>query len=135
LRQVPFEALAPLFTIPGITWISIQKGSRANDCDGTPVHRIEDLDGTMLDAAAYIKALDLIISIDSGPIHIAGAMGVPVWMLLPVIPDPRWEPTGEKTAWYPSMRMFRQNQANDWTPVIGAIREELVGPGQMQMAA
>lgn len=124
-RWVDFRDLAPLFEIPGVHFFSLQRGPRARDCEGSPLHCIEDPAGSLLDAAALIKAMDLIVSIDAGPVHIAGAMNVPCWTMLPVWNDPRWSEQGERTPWYPSMRLFRQRSVGNWAPVIREMAAEL----------
>ena len=68
--------------------------------------------------AAAMKNLDVVISIDSAPAHLAGALGCHVWTLLPFMPDWRWMLDGNTTPWYPSMRLFRQTTIGDWSYVI-----------------
>jgi ADP-heptose:LPS heptosyltransferase len=78
-----------------------------------------------VDLAAYIDQLDLIISIDSAPIHLAGALGKPVWVLLAAAADTRWELDRTDSEWYESLRIFRQRHANDWAWVIEQVRQRL----------
>ena len=77
------------------------------------------------DFAAQISALDLIISMSNTTVHMAGALGKQVWTLLPYIPDWRWMLDREDTPWYPSMRLFRQNETGDWSGVFSQVRSEL----------
>jgi ADP-heptose:LPS heptosyltransferase len=80
------------------------------------------------ETAAAISQLDLVIGIDSAVIHLTGAIGAPVWVLLPFAPDWRWLLDREDSQWYPTMRLFRQQSAGDWNPVIarvGAALKEL----------
>jgi ADP-heptose:LPS heptosyltransferase len=77
------------------------------------------------DTAAIIERLDLVISVDTAVAHLAGALGKPVWLLLPAGPDWRWGLLDERTDWYPSMRIFRQPQAGDWQSVIDAVKHAL----------
>lgn len=79
-----------------------------------------------LSTAQFMRTLDLVITIDSMPAHLAGMLGVPVWMLVPSDPDWRWVLDGEQTPWYPSMRIFRQRTTGDWGPVIADVRRELL---------
>jgi len=69
--------------------------------------------------------LDLIITVDTSIAHLAGAMGKKVWMLLPYSPDPRWLAQGSTTAWYPTMRLFRQSKPGDWQSVIQQVKTTL----------
>ena len=70
--------------------------------------------------------MDLIIAVDTAIAHLAGAMGKPVWTLLPLAPDWRWLLERQDTPWYPTMRLFRQTQRNQWSSVISRVAEELV---------
>ncbi len=73
------------------------------------------------DTAAAIDNLDLIISVDTAVVHLAGALGKPVWTLLPFVPDWRWMLERSDSPWYPSMRLFRQRQLHDWDGVFEQI--------------
>ena len=73
------------------------------------------------DSAALISVLDLVITVDSAVAHLAGGLGVPVWLLLPWNPDWRWMQDREKSSWYPSVRLFRQTSPNKWTDVINDV--------------
>jgi ADP-heptose:LPS heptosyltransferase len=75
--------------------------------------------------ASLVRALDLMISIDSLPAHLAGALGVPVWTLLQKDADWRWMEARADSPWYPTMRLFRQQRAGEWRPVIAAVAAEL----------
>ena len=74
-----------------------------------------------------MSQLDLVISVDTAVAHLAGAMGVPVWVLLPVGNDWRWQLNREDTRWYPTMRLFRQQAFDAWPPVIAGIGTTLSG--------
>jgi hypothetical protein len=78
------------------------------------------------DTAAVIANLDLVITVDTAVAHLAGAMGVPVWLLLSFDPDFRWGLRGTTTLWYPSMRIFRQPRFRDWDAVIVEVRKALL---------
>ncbi len=77
------------------------------------------------DTAAFIKNLDLIISVDTAVAHLAGALGKPVWTLLPFSSDWRWMLNHEDSPWYPTMRLFRQSAPGNWNTVIAHIEKEL----------
>jgi ADP-heptose:LPS heptosyltransferase len=78
------------------------------------------------DTAALLDLMDIVVSVDTGVAHLAGAMGKPVWILLPFIPiDWRWMLDREDSVWYPTARLFRQSANRDWASVIGRVNEEL----------
>ena len=77
------------------------------------------------DTARWLKTLDLVITIDTSVAHLAGGLGIPVWILLPYAPDWRWGTDGETTRWYGSARLFRQPQPNDWQSVLQSVQESL----------
>ncbi len=131
LRSFPnFYTLAPIFSNPKIVLHSLQTGPRAAEAASfglaDPTARFRTAD----DLAAFIQHLDLIITIDSTIAHLAGALGKPTWLLLPLMPEWRWYPYGETTPWYPSMRIFRQRAYRDWDEVVGRVAEALEGLGK-----
>jgi ADP-heptose:LPS heptosyltransferase len=77
------------------------------------------------ETAALVANLDLVVSIDSAPAHLAGALGRPTWVLLPFAPDYRWMLGREDSPWYPTMRLFRQSRVNDWQEPIARVRDVL----------
>ncbi|WP_193771166.1 tetratricopeptide repeat protein [Candidatus Magnetaquicoccus inordinatus] len=117
-RSCPWEALAPLAALPDISWISLQKDpNRQTPLPPHPGMSLLDLNNALTDfaqTAAIVSQLDLLITIDTAVAHLAGALGKPVWLLLPLAPDWRWSQNPTSTPWYPGMRMFRQQIANDW---------------------
>jgi ADP-heptose:LPS heptosyltransferase len=80
------------------------------------------------DTALLLAQLDLIITVDTAVAHLAGALGTPVWVLLPAVPDWRWGLAGEQTPWYPTMQLFRQARAGDWTAVMPRVAQALPSP-------
>ena len=129
-RSVDLAHFAPLFELLGIEWYSLQVGGRVADLASSPYReRLRDLAPYLLDfsaTASVLKELDLLISIDSAPAHLAGALGKPVWTLLPAIDtDWRWQAGGDTTFWYPTMRLFRQTQSGSWGAVVAAMRDAL----------
>ncbi len=80
-----------------------------------------------MDTAAVMKNLDLVITSDTSLAHLAGALGVPVWVALPIVPEMRWMLARDDSPWYPTMRLFRQAEAGNWSEVFRRIAAEL-GP-------
>ena len=121
-RSVPPEVLEPLFFVPDICWVSLQKGPVP-----APAWMRDDLAGCrdFADTAQLVGTLDLVISIDSAVAHLAGALGRPVWLLLPRIADWRWPRTGDVTPWYSDMRLFRQGKNEDWSRVAARVAAAL----------
>lgn len=78
------------------------------------------------DTAAFIGNLDLVISVDTAVAHLAGALGKPVWTLIPFAPDWRWMLNRADSPWYPTMRLFRQPAPGDWKSVITKVKDELL---------
>jgi tetratricopeptide (TPR) repeat protein/ADP-heptose:LPS heptosyltransferase len=116
-----FRVLKPLLEIPGTAWHSLQIGLREDECLGfevtQPAKAFKDFD----DTAAFIQHLDLVITVDTSVAHLAGALGKPVWILLPKPAEWRWYPYGETTPWYPSARLFIQSKRGDWDEVIARV--------------
>ncbi len=120
-RSVPVEDLALLVDIPGISFYSLQKD---RELAGTENLGIALTD--FADTAAAIANLDLVISVDTSVAHLAGAMGKPVWTLLPFMPDWRWMIGRDDSPWYPNMRLFRQTEPKNWECVIARVKAELM---------
>ncbi len=128
-RSMKLAHLITLGQISGVRLFSLQKGDAAIQAKNPPAG-VELVDWTdelkdFADTAALIANLDLIIAVDTSLAHLAGAMGKPVWMLLPFVPDWRWLLEREDSPWYPSMRLFRQPCRGDWESVIRRMAEEL----------
>jgi tetratricopeptide (TPR) repeat protein len=115
LRSIPFERLAPLLAVPGVQWISLQKERRAaHPALLDWMTECEDF----LDTAALIQQLDLVISVDTAVVHLAGALAKPVWLLNRHESEWRWLLAREDSPWYPTLRIFRQPVPHDWDSVI-----------------
>ena len=87
---------------------------------------VEQEDGMFLNAAAIMENLDLVITTDSAPAHLAGALARPVWVCLAAISDWRWLKGGDETSWYPTMKVFRQHNLGDWRSVFGGVQDALL---------
>lgn len=124
-RSIRLADLAPLAEVPGVVFVSLQKGAPAAQAADPPagmvVHdwtaELEDFDAT----AALMTALDLVISVDTAPAHLAGALGRPVWLLNRFDTDFRWLLGRDDSPWYPTMRQFRQARSGDWEEVIARV--------------
>lgn len=115
-RSVPFDLIMSLADVPGVALYALQRELAPGEGDAPfaiPPERCEPL-GT----AQLMRALDLVISVDTMPAHLAGALGVPVWTLLPTEADWRWMERRDDSPWYPTMRLFRQSAPGAWEPVV-----------------
>jgi tetratricopeptide (TPR) repeat protein len=125
---VPLAALAPLATIPGVRLISLQTRPGPAAAPFKIERLLDENDAGaegLLDMAALMANLDAVVSIDSMPAHLAGALGKPVLLALPYVPDWRWLTERNDTPWYPSMRLFRQGPDRQWQPVFEEIAADL----------
>lgn len=127
-RSIDPQLLSPLFARPGIRWISLQYGAHValNEqaaAANAPILIDREVDqlANLDEFAAQIAAMDLVITIDNSTAHLAGALGVPTWVLLPFAPDWRWLLNCENSPWYPTMRLFRQRELGNWDPVVREI--------------
>jgi hypothetical protein len=127
-RSIPLSMLAPL-AHEKLRFYSLQFGAPAVQASSPPTGMtLINMTGDIYDfadTAALIAELDLIISVDTAVAHLAGAMGKPVWLLLPMIPDFRWLLERTDTPWYPTMRLFRQKIDGDWNEPISRVAREL----------
>jgi len=127
-RTLPFNALQPLQKLSGISWYSLQKDPTQLP-SGFPIKTLgvdfDESNGAFMDTAAVMQHLDLVISIDGSVAHLAGALGVPVWVILPCENDYRWFENQDTTPWYPTMRLFQQKQFGNWQDVVEEVKKEL----------
>jgi hypothetical protein len=122
-RRIPIPLLAPLARIPGVELHVLQRGpALAEAPEGFGIPSGSD---DPLQTARVMRALDLVVTADSMPAHLAGALGVPVWTLLHAEADWRWMEGRDDSPWYPTMRLFRQERAGEWEPVIARVAAEL----------
>lgn len=116
-RSIPSPQLHDLLdTHPEIAFVSFQHGAHADEMPGSALEPLAT--GDWLATARQLQTLTLLISVDTGTAHLAGAMGLPVWLMLPQVPDWRWGTSGSSTPWYSSMRLFRQSARGDWQRVL-----------------
>jgi len=128
-RSIPLARLEPLWSREGGAFISVQRDVRDADAGALAgaarlVHVGDEL-SDFADTAAVLALADLVITVDSAVAHLAGAMGRPVWILLPFAPDWRWMLAREDSPWYPSARLFRQPAIGDWASVLERSRLEV----------
>ncbi|WP_395454127.1 tetratricopeptide repeat protein (plasmid) [Azospirillum melinis] len=134
-RSIGLAPFARLASIPGVRLVSIQKGptegQAANPPGGFPLLNLSPDIKDFADTAAIMANLDLVVCVDTSVAHLAGALGVPVWVLVPFAPDWRWMLDREDSPWYPTMRLFRQERPQHWDDTIDrlerALRERAAG--------
>jgi hypothetical protein len=122
-RSIPYPLLAPFAQLEGARICILQPDAKAAGWNGAFGWHPGELD--LFDYARAVRAMDLLVSIDSMPAHVAGALGVPTWTLLHTDADWRWMDARDDSPWYPGMRLFRQQRRADWTGVIDAVIAEL----------
>jgi hypothetical protein len=134
-RSIAIGALLSLFEIDA-TFVSLQKDVRRNDAavlqNETDLVNFGDDLKDFSDTAALIANLDLVISVDTSVAHLAGALAKPVWVLLPYLPDWRWLLDRDDSPWYPTARLFRQDETRSWEPVIARVHAALANFVQIQ---
>jgi tetratricopeptide (TPR) repeat protein len=132
-RSIPLVSFAPLAEVPGVRLVALQRGDGLEQlASHSEQLRIIDLPGrsedpakSLLDTAALIQAVDLVLSVDTAVVHLAGALAAPVWVALPFIPDWRWLLDREDSPWYPTIRLFRQQRPRDWGVVFQRLAVKL----------
>jgi tetratricopeptide (TPR) repeat protein len=123
-RSLPEEALGVLLDIPGVMFHSLHTG--AQDGGGIPaMHRYDGQLEDLAEVAALMRALDLVITVDTSFVHLAGGLGVPVWLLLNFGGDWRWMRGRSNSPWYPTLRIFRQPRPGAWPAVLAEVRSAL----------
>ena len=127
-RSIPFYALMPLLDIDA-SFVSLQKDVRASDAallkQTGQVVDVADSLTSFAETASLIATLDLVISVDTSAAHLTGALGKPLWLLLPQVPDWRWLMGRDDSPWYPTARLFRQDTTRAWGGVVARIRAAL----------
>ena len=133
-RSIPLHHYTSLAQTPGVKLISLQKGQGSEQLaalngklSALDLGPRLDASGAFLDTAAVMKGLDLVITSDTSIAHLAGALGVKVWVALCFVSDWRWMFEREDCPWYPSMRLFRQDKRGDWGGVFERMAWALAG--------
>jgi len=126
-RSIALDLYAPLADVAGCTFVNLQIGPSSEQVQNASFPLI-DLTADIVDyadTAALVSQLDLIITVDTSVAHVAGALGKPVWVLLPQAPDWRWLVNREDSPWYPTMKLYRQPKRRDWASVLGRVKDDL----------
>jgi hypothetical protein len=121
-RSIPFDAIKPLLDVPRVEFYGVQYDRNSSEAHPN-LHPFPN--GSVLSTARHLCALDVLVSIDSMPAHLAGALGLPVWTLLTHQADWRWMQDRVDSPWYPTMRLFRQPAPGDWRSVIDEVCESV----------
>ena len=128
-RSCTLADFAPLAEIDGIQLYGLQKGNGSKQADMSSdeiiVRNLGEEFEDFTDTAAAIENMDLVVSVDTSVLHLAGAMGKPVWALLPFAPDWRWMLKRQDSPWYPTMRLFRQKSPGCWSDVFDGVKKGL----------
>jgi tetratricopeptide (TPR) repeat protein len=127
LRSVTLDSFAPFLDLPGVQFVSLQKDEAANQLEGSKWRILNFMDACndLFDTAALVSTLDLVISVDTSVVHLAGALGKPVWLLNRFESEWRWMTEREDSPWYPTLRIFSQPALHDWASVMARIADEL----------
>lgn len=127
LRSIRLPRFAPLFEVSGVAFVSLQKGDAAAQRAGTGWAILDRMDecADLLDTAALIEQLDLVIGVDTGVVHLAAALGRPTWLLNRFESEWRWMLDSENCRWYPTLRIFRQREPGAWDEVLLRVAEAL----------
>jgi len=126
-RAMALGELEPLFQVEGLTWVSLQRGAGSEQIEtsGLPLLDFTSQVRDFADQAALISALDLVITIDTATAHLAGALGKPAWVFLPKPAAYQWMLHREDSPWYPTLRLFRQDEEGVWEPIVARVLEAL----------
>ena len=129
---MPVATLAPLFALKGIDWLVLQPNLSDDDENAldtlartASIHRFGTRISDFADTAAIVDRLDAIVSIDTSIAHLAGALGKPLWLMLPFAADWRWFTNTDRSPWYPNARLVRQPSPGQWAPVVEAVAQAL----------
>jgi hypothetical protein len=134
-RSFPLAQLAGIARLPGVRLISVHKGAGEDQLGALPEGMSVEVPGpdfdpegaAFLDTAAVLTLCDLVITSDTSVAHLAGALGLPMWVMLPVAPDWRWMADRDDSPWYPGARLFRQPRWGDWDSAFARAEDALRG--------
>jgi hypothetical protein len=127
-RSLPLAKLAPLWANPRARFVSLQRDLRAGDAqllEGAPVLHLGAELADFDDTAAVLAGCDLVLAVDTSVAHLAGALGRPLWVLLPFSADWRWTKDADRSPWYPSARLYREARPGDWDGVMARVAQDL----------
>jgi hypothetical protein len=128
-RTIRLDQMAPLFEVPGVAFLSVQKGpataQMAEYKGAAPLVNLDADISDFEDTIAILSLVDLLVSVDTSVVHFAGALGRPAWVMVPFAPDWRWLARRTDSPWYPSIRLFRHPQPRRWDLVMPAVADEL----------
>jgi len=132
VRTLALEQWVPVFRQSGCQFVNLQYGNGAGDVEELKsahglgnVHHWQEAIDDYDETAALVSGLDLVVTVCTAIVHLSGALGVPVWVLTPSVPEWRYMQSGEAMPWYPSSRLFRQTEAGNWPPVLERVQREL----------
>jgi hypothetical protein len=131
LRSIALAQLLPFLKCKEAVFVSLQYGATGTEREallqaaGVRLHHWQEAIDDYDETAALVSALDLVISVQTAVVHLAGALGKPVWVMVPAVAEWRYLQSGDTMPWYPSVRLFRQSRADDWKPVIDSVTTEL----------
>jgi hypothetical protein len=132
-RSARLSDFLPIAEAPQVAMLALQKGPKFRQAGAwfgrAPLFNVGAEIADFADTMAILQNLDLLVSVDTAIAHLAGAMGRPVWVMLPYVPDWRWLLDREDTPWYPSVRLFRQTAARRWDEVARRITERMRAMG------
>jgi len=128
---MPLNALVPLLRLPAVHFVSLQYTDSSAEIDafgretGIRINHWPEAIADYDETASLVSALDLVISVTTAIVHLSGALGKAVWVLVPATPEWRYMSAGSSMPWYPSARLFRQSALMQWAPVVEQVRAEL----------
>ncbi len=125
-RSLSFKQLEELFSCPQVEWHSLQVGVRSGEAQGAQIKDWSEQLTDFSQTAGLLANLDLVLCVDSAVAHLAGALNRPTWMLVPYLPDWRWQLEREDSYWYRSLRLFRQSARGDWAEVVKRVKKALL---------